>query len=164
MCSGIPAAGRSLAPTDTPAPEIRAQTWFNAGRYKKPSLKAMRGKVVLVFFWTMDDSNCSRAVETVNQWYSNDREKGLEVIGVYTPEFDFTFSESGLFQKMDSLKIKFPVAVEPDSMIRTEYDVTGWPSFCLVDRGGFLRSCFPPDPHFADLKVALEALLEEKAP
>ena len=164
MCSGIPGVGRSLAETDTPAPEIRAQTWFNAGPTKRPSLKAMRGKVVLVFFWTMDDSNCSRAVETVNQWYSKYREKGLEVIGVHSPEFDFSFSESGLFQKIDSLKIAFPVVSDSDSSVRVAFGSTSWPSFVLVDRRGIIRAEYQSPATASDYKAVetcLETLLAE---
>lgn len=175
-----PGVDSSRAQTESKAPEIRAKTWFNASEYRRPALKAMAGKVVLLFFWTMDDSNCQRAVEIVNQWYSKYKEKGLEVIGIHSPEIDFDssvapkvgpelgrridFSESDLFQKIESLKIKFPVVSDRDSSVRAAYSGPAWPSFILVDRAGYIRAEYQSPLTFREVEKSLETLVMETTP
>jgi peroxiredoxin len=155
-------AGVSSAQEQRRAPEIKGKVWFNATPYKKvPTLKAMIGKVVLVFFWTMNDPNCESAAANLNQWYFRYRNKGLEIVGVHTPEWEFNKSESELFRKIDKLEILFPVVVDDDSSIRDAYDSTTWPSFYLIDRDGYIRGSYDGFYSLRDIQVMLEALLEE---
>ncbi|HAJ57005.1 MAG TPA: redoxin [Candidatus Omnitrophica bacterium] len=158
----ISAVGISRAQEQRLAPDIKARVWFNAEPYKnRPSLKAMRGKVVLVFFWTLNDPNCESAAINLNQWYFKYRNKGLEIVGVHTPEWEFNKSESELFRKVDKLEILFPVALDNDSSIRNAYGSLSWPSFFLVDRDGYIRGSYGGLYSFSDMRTMLEALLEE---
>lgn len=156
-CSAV-----SSAQEQRRAPEIKGKVWFNATYYKKvPTLKAMNGKVVLVFFWTLNDPNCESAAANLNQWYFRYRNKGLEIVGVHTPEWEFNKSESELFKKIDKLEILFPVVVDDDSSIRDAYGSTIWPSFYLIDRDGYIRGSYDGFYSSRDMQVMLEALLEE---
>jgi peroxiredoxin len=143
------------------APEIKGRVWFNTGAYKKVNLKALRGKAVLLFFWTTDDSNCVRAAAILNSWYSQYQSQGLEIIGVHDAEWDFQASPSRVFRKAEELKIKFPVVLDDNFSIRSAYGAQAWPTFCLLDRGGYIRAVYYISFSYADIKKMLEALLEE---
>jgi peroxiredoxin len=145
------------------APEIRGKVWYNAGFYKSINWSALRGKVVLLFFWTMDDAHCAQAAASLNDWYTQDRSKAFEIIGIHSAEWDFAFSQSALFKKIESLKIKFPVIADADPSVRMAYDVAGWPAFCLVDRKGIIRARYYGLFSYAEVKAALDVLLEEGA-
>jgi peroxiredoxin len=144
------------------APYFTGDVWFNAGAYKKaPTLKVLRGKVVLLFFWTLEDPNCEAAAVNLNHWYLKYRRLGLEIVGVHTPEWEFNRSQTELFKKIDALKILFPVVVDDDSAIRSVYGQQAWPSYCLIDRDGYIRARYDGLYSFSDMQKMLEALLEE---
>lgn len=145
------------------APEIRGKVWYNAGSYKSINWRALRGKVVLVFFWTMDDARCAQAAAFLNDWYAKDKSKAFEIIGIHWAEWDFSFSQSALFKKIEFLKIKFPVIADADPSVRMAYDVVGWPAFCLMDRNGFIRARYSGLFSYAEVRATLDALLEEGA-
>lgn len=159
LMSGV---GISSAQEQRFAPEIKARVWFNSEPYKnRPSLKAMRGKVVLVFFWTLNDPNCEGAAVNLNKWYFKYRNKGLEIVGVHTPEWEFNKSQSEVFKTVDKLEILFPVALDDDSSIRNAYGSLSWPSFFLIDRDGYIRGGYDGLYDFSGMQTMLEALLEE---
>ncbi len=144
------------------APNIRGKVWFNASSYgAHPSLKAMKGKVVLVFFWTLNDSTCEYVASYLNNWYAEYKEKGLEIIGVHTPEWQFNNSQSELYKKVDELGILFPVVVDESSSIRDAYGRLPWPAFCLVDRDGYIRVQYEGVSSWRDMKKFVQTLLEE---
>ncbi len=144
------------------APEIRGKVWYNTIAYKKrPTLKALRGKVVLLFFWTMDDPACEDTAIRLNSWYIESRTKGLEIIGVHTPEWEFNKSESALYKKIDKLGLLYPVVVDNVSAIRDEYGHQAWPAFALIDRDGYIRASYEGINQFRQMKIMLDGLIEE---
>ena len=143
------------------APEIAGSVWFNAGAYKKLNMKALQDKVVLIFFWISNDSNCINFVPILNSWYLEYKEKGLEIIGFHSSGFMQGVSESELFQRIEALGIKFPVALGDDLSLRQNYGQGGWPSFVLIDRKGFIRAEYSCVVNYKELRIMLEALLEE---
>jgi len=152
----------TLAQEQERAPQIKGSTWFNAGGYKKISNKALLGKVVLVFFWTSNDTNCDSAARTLNEWYLRYKNKGFEIIGVNSPEWQFESSHSAIFSKIDILNIKFPVVIDEDSSMRIAYAQQMWPSFCLIDRDGYIRAQYKGFYTYRDIEKMLKTLLEEK--
>ena len=153
----------ALAQEQERAPQIRGSIWFNAGAYKKINNKALLGKVVLIFFWTSNDTNCDSAARTLNEWYLRYKNKGFEIIGVNSPEWQFDSSVSAIFSKIDILNIKFPVVIDEDSSMRIAYAQQMWPSFCLIDRDGYIRAQYKGFYTYRDIEKMLKALLEEKA-
>lgn len=143
------------------APEIKSRIWFNAGPYKKPIMKALLGKVVLIFFWTSNDTASEDAALFLNRWYSQYQHRGLEIIGVHTAEWTFDAAQSAVFGKIEALKIKYPVVLDEDSSIRIAYGQYLWPSFCLVDRGGYIRAQYSILSNYRDMETMLQTLLEE---
>lgn len=146
------------------APEIKGQVWINAGCYDRISIKKLRGRVVLVFFYTSLDSNCDAAVLLLNDWYALYKTQGFEIIGVYTPEWGFDGAESEIYEKVESLGMRFPVVVDRDSSVRFAYGLTMWPSFCLIDRGSYIRAQYDAGVVYPEMKKMLTTLLEEGEP
>ncbi len=155
--------GAVRAQVQEQAPQIRGKAWFNAGAYKKINNKALLGKVVLIFFWTSNDTNCDSAARTLNEWYLRYKNKGFEIIGVNSPEWQFDSSVSAIFSKIDILNIKFPVVIDEDSSMRIAYAQQMWPSFCLIDRDGYIRAQYKGFYTYRDIEKMLKALLEERA-
>ncbi|HQP91398.1 MAG TPA: redoxin family protein [Candidatus Omnitrophota bacterium] len=144
------------------APEIRSKVWFNTGSYKKnPSMKILRGKVVLIFFWTLYDPTSENVARYLNKWWEEYKGNGFEILGVHTPEWGFNNSVSELYRKVDELGVKFPIVIDGNSSIRAAYGMFMWPSFCLVDRDGYIREQYNGIGRWRDMRKMVETLLEE---
>ena len=143
------------------APEIVGNVWFNAGAYKKLNMKALQDKVVLIFFWNSNDSNCVNFIPVLNSWYLEYKEKGFEIIGFHSSEFILNVPESELFQRIEALGIKFPVVLGDDLSLRQDYEQGGQPSFVLIDRKGFIRAEYSGVVNYKELRTTLKALLGE---
>lgn len=158
--SPSPASGQALSR----APEITGRTWANAKAYRKISMKVLRGKVVLVVFWTLSDSNCENALLNLNAWYEKYKAKGLEIIAVCTPEWIFNASHSEFLEKVLGLGVKFPVVFDEASENRRAYGLLPWPAFFLIDREGYLRARYHRDFDnftYPQMETMLQQLLEE---
>ncbi len=156
LCCGL------FAQEQRRAPEISGTVWFNSGAYKnRPSMKVMRGKVILMFFWTLNDPTCENVATYLNNWYEEYKDRDFEIIGVHTPEWRFNNSESELFKKVDELGILFPIVVDSKSSIRNAYGRLMWPSFTLIDRDGYIRAQFEGVAGWRAMRRMLETLLEE---
>lgn len=159
------AAGQILtAQEERRAPELSADTVFNASRYGTPTLRALKGRVVLVFFWTAGDSTTYEALAQLNRWRAVYLNKGFEIVGVYFPEWGSRASRDGLFKRIEALGLEFPILVDDDAGLRSAYGVTAWPAYCLVDRHGYIRRQENGLWDWRGLRVMLEALIEEKGP
>ncbi len=144
------------------APPVRAEKWFNAGGDKKITMAGLHGKVILIFFWSENDSNCQKDIPTLNDWYVKYRPRGLEIIGVHSFEWAYDASDAVLADKILSYHIEFPVASDDGLNTRTSYEQFTVPAYCLVDRQGFIRARYRgmliANP---GLETMIEALLEQ---
>jgi len=145
----------------TPAPEITGQTWFNAGTRDHLSLKGLLGRVVIIFFTTLEDAGFDANIDFLNQLAARYHDKGLEVIGVVASEGISGFTETDLFLRIEKMGIKFPVILDTDSIIRTRYGQEVWPAVYFVDRKGFIRNKYEGVMSFRDLNTLTKILLEE---
>src|SRR5687767_2219304 len=93
------------------APELATGDWINSEPLK---LNDLRGRVVLIDFWTFGCINCRNALPFVKSWDDRYREKGLTVIGVHSPEFDEERKVENLRQQVSSLGIRYPVVTDND--------------------------------------------------
>ena len=107
--------------------------WFNSGPLNMASL---RGKVVLVNFWTYGCVNCVRTLPHVTRMHALYRDKGLVVVGVHTPEFPFERSPSNVQAAMKRHGITYPVAQDNDSQTWNAYRNQYWPAQYIVDQSG----------------------------
>ena len=116
------------------APEfVGINKWFNSPPLK---LADLRGKVVLVDFWTYGCVNCVNTLPHVTQLYSKYRDRGLVVVGVHTPEFPFEHSASNVQSALKRHGILYPVAQDNDSQTWNAYRNQYWPAQYIIDQNG----------------------------
>ena len=134
------AEGASVLQDCGTAPDIVGiDSWFNTPGDVPLDLKALRGKVVLVDFWTYTCINCQRAIEHVTGWYDRYTDQGFTVIGVHTPEFQFEHERSGVIKGAADLHIKYPVALDNSYDTWHNYQNQYWPASYLIDATGVVR-------------------------
>lgn len=122
------------AATQSTAPEFTGITnWFNS---KPLSLADLRGKVVLVDFWTYGCVNCVNTLPHVTELYAKYRDRGLVVVGVHTPEFPFERSASNVQAALKRHGITYPVAQDNDSKTWNAYSNQYWPAQYIIDQNG----------------------------
>jgi thiol-disulfide isomerase/thioredoxin len=146
-----------------PAPEfVLGGQWLNG---KPVSLAKLRGKVVLVNFWTVECSNCSRSIPTLKTWMKRYKAQGLEVIGIHTPETKWQ-KPAGLVAKWIKREgIAWRVMQDNDNATWNAYGANAWPTFYLIDRKGNLvasergelSSMYPSE--IKPLEMQIKALL-----
>lgn len=117
-----------------PAPELEGITaWHNSDAL---TLEELKGKVVLIDFWTYSCINCIRNIPAVVEWYDKYKDDGLVVIGVHSPEFNFEKKEKNVIDATKRYKIKYPVAQDNDFKTWLAYENRYWPAKYLIDRQG----------------------------
>ncbi len=117
-----------------PAPEFTGiSQWLNS---EPLTLAALKGKVVLVDFWTYSCINCIRTLPYVTKWYDTYKDQGLVVVGVHTPEFAFEKDTHNVSQAIDRFNIKYPVAQDNEYATWTAYSNQYWPAEYLIDQNG----------------------------
>jgi hypothetical protein len=156
----ILSATRSAESKEPPAldPVLAASDWIGG----RPAASSVAGKVVVLDVFTVDCYNCQNVVPTLRTLYSADRDRGLVVIGIHSPE---TPAERGRSYVTDSLQrqgIVWPVAVDNDFKLWHEYGVDAWPSELFFDRHGRLRATIVGDSQDDDVKRTVESLLAER--
>lgn len=95
-------------------------------------------KVILVDFWTYSCINCQRTTPYLNAWYEKYRDKGLEIIGIHTPEFEFEKKYENVKRAVQNFGIKYPVVLDNDYSTWTAYKNRYWPRKYLIDIDGFI--------------------------
>jgi cytochrome c biogenesis protein CcdA/thiol-disulfide isomerase/thioredoxin len=113
-----------------------AAEWLNS-----PPLtpQALKGKVVLIDFWTYSCINCLRAIPYVRAWAEKYKDQGLVVIGVHTPEFAFERNVANVRAAVARLKIDYPVAIDNDYAIWRAFENNYWPAHYVIDAQGQVR-------------------------
>jgi thiol-disulfide isomerase/thioredoxin len=130
---------------DELSPEIIGTTGsFNLGQYDKDedgtlSIAELKGKVVLLEFWTYSCINCRRVVPYLNEWYSTYNDDGLVVVGIHTPEFGFEKDIANVRKQSDSMGIEFPVLLDNNYETWRSFENNYWPHRYIIDREGKLR-------------------------
>lgn len=113
-----------------------AQEWLNSPPL---SLEALKGKVVLVAFWTYSCINCLRAIPYVRAWAEKYREHGLVVIGVHAPEFAFERSVDNVKNAIKTLRIDYPVAIDNEYKVWRAFENEYWPAHYIIDGNSKVR-------------------------
>jgi thiol-disulfide isomerase/thioredoxin len=118
-------------------PEFQGiQQWLNSAPLTRQSLK---GKVVLLQFWTLGCINCQRTLPYITRWHQQYAAQGLQVVGVHTPEFPFERKVSNIQVAMKRHGITYPVAVDNNFKTWQAYRNEYWPHLFLADRQGIIR-------------------------
>jgi cytochrome c biogenesis protein CcdA/thiol-disulfide isomerase/thioredoxin len=143
------------------APEVKGiSRWINS---KPLTLKKLRGKVVLVDFWTYSCINCLRTLPHVKAWYSTYRDRGLVVLGVHTPEFAFEHVAGNVEGAVHRLGIEYPVALDNDFGTWNAFKNQYWPAKYLIDRRGHLRYYHFGEGEYDTTEARIRTLLGESA-
>ncbi len=143
------------------APEFVGITkWLNTDG--PLSIESLRGKVVLVDFWTYTCINCIRTLPYVTSWYEKYKDKGFVVIGVHTPEFEFEKDTQNVLNAISQYKITYPVAQDNDYETWNAYDNLYWPAEYLIDKDGRVRRTHFGEGEYDQTEMAIQKLLEEK--
>src|SRR5262245_15267792 len=128
-------------------PSLRGATgWLNSEPLETAEL---RGRVVLVDFWTFTCINWLRTEPYVRAWARAYRDDGLVVIGVHTPEFSFEHEVDRVRLAVKEREIDYPVALDDDYAVWSAFDNHYWPALYFVDRDGIIR-----DHHFGEGRYA----------
>lgn len=145
---------------DVPAPDfVGISHWLNT---EKPlSISDLKGKVVLVDFWTYTCINCIRTLPFTTSWYNKYKDQGFVVVGVHTPEFQFEHETSNVTQAITQYKIAYPVAQDNDYATWNNYNNEYWPAEYLIDATGAIRRTHFGEGEYDQMEKAIRALLEE---
>jgi cytochrome c biogenesis protein CcdA/thiol-disulfide isomerase/thioredoxin len=148
-----------VAPSAALMPPLDGATaWINSSPLTAESL---RGKVVLIDFWTYSCINCLRAIPYVRAWAEKYKDKGLVVIGVHTPEFAFERNADNVRRAVKDLKIGYPVAVDSDYAIWRAFDNNYWPAHYFIDAQGHLRHHHYGEGDYDESERVIQKLLAE---
>jgi cytochrome c biogenesis protein CcdA/thiol-disulfide isomerase/thioredoxin len=143
----------------TPLPELSGATaWINSPALTTASL---RGKVVLVDFWTYSCINCLRTLPYIKAWNDKYKDSGLVIIGVHTPEFPFEKDESNVRKAVRDLGISYPVAMDNNYAIWRNFNNEYWPADYFVDATGHIRFHHFGEGGYEEAEQWIRTLLEE---
>jgi thiol-disulfide isomerase/thioredoxin len=132
--------------------------WFNSATL---STKSLRGKVVLVNFWTYTCINSLRALPYVKGWATKYQKAGLVVIGVHTPEFSFEKEAVNVQAAMRDLQVTYPVVMDNNYKIWNDFNNQYWPAFYIVDAKGRIRYERFGEGDYGESERAIQELLRE---
>lgn len=149
----------SPLPVESTRPSLDGGTqWLNVA---PQSIPALRGKVVLVNFWTYSCVNYLRTLPYVNAWAQKYADRGLVVVGVHAPEFAFEKDRSNVEKALQQLKISYPVVQDNGFRIWRAFNNQYWPALYLVDAQGRVRHHQFGEGGYAATERALNELLRE---
>ena len=144
------------------APEFRGiGTWINS---EPLTLAELRGRVVLIDFWTYSCINCLRTLPYIREWDDRYRAAGLTIVGVHTPEFAFERVESNVRENAKDLKLRYPIAMDNDFGTWQAWSNQYWPAKYLIDRQGHVRYYHFGEGEYAETEEAIRTLLGDSAP
>jgi cytochrome c biogenesis protein CcdA len=166
--SQAPAAAASGAAGMTPAaaPPVEGQlpaltgatAWLNSAPL---SAQQLRGKVVLIDFWTYSCINCLRTLPYLKAWYERYKDYGFVIIGVHAPEFAFEKDEANVRHAVSDLGIRYPVALDNDYAIWRAFDNHYWPAHYFVDADGRIRGHHFGEGGYQESEDLIRELLRE---
>ncbi len=136
-----------------------AVEWLNSPPLTREGLK---GKVVLVDFWTYSCINCLRAIPYVEAWSEKYKDDGLVVVGVHTPEFAFEKDQSNVSKAVRDLKITYPVAIDSNYAIWKAFKNEYWPAHYFIDAQGTIRYHHFGEGEYDKSEQVIQELLKEK--
>jgi thiol-disulfide isomerase/thioredoxin len=132
--------------------------WLNSGAL---SAKSLRGKVVLVNFWTYTCINSIRPMPYVKSWAAKYKDAGLVVVGVHTPEFSFEHERSNVEWATRTFNIRFPVAIDSDYSVWKAFHNEAWPAQYIVDGKGQIRYRHYGEGEYVEMERVIQTLLKE---
>lgn len=130
--------------------------WLNSPAL---ALEQLRGKVVLIDFWTYSCINCVRTLPYIKEWYDKYHDKGLVIIGVHTPEFEFEKNVKNVQEAVNRFGIRYPVALDNSYATWQNYSNHYWPAHYLIDQTGFVISTHFGEGAYTETENEIRKLL-----
>jgi cytochrome c biogenesis protein CcdA/thiol-disulfide isomerase/thioredoxin len=159
MMKAAEAPASKALPIEGSLPSLTgAVEWLNSPPLTPDELK---GKVVLVDFWTYSCINCLRSIPYVRAWADKYKDQGLVVIGVHAPEFAFEKNIGNVKRAVAKLRIDYPVAVDNDYAIWRAFNNEYWPEDYFIDAKGQIRHHFFGEGDYAESEKVIQQLLAE---
>ena len=147
------------------APAFKGITaWLNTPGGKPLTLAGLRGKVVLVDFWTYSCINCQRTLPHVESWYKTYAKDGFVVVGVHTPEFAFEHVVSNVRTESAQLGVHYPIAIDNSYDTWNAYDNEYWPADYLIDANGIVRHIGFGEGDYSGTESLIRQLLTDAHP
>ena len=155
-------ARKSDLPVIGAAPEFSGtQEWFNTPDGTPLTMASLRGKVVLIDFWTYSCINCIRTQPYLKALYAKYHDEGLEIVGVHTPEFPFEKDAGNVGEAVDSAGLEYPVVQDNDYTVWDSYANQYWPAEYFVDANGNVRYAHFGEGDYDHKEEVVRSLLAE---
>lgn len=148
-----------LMPKGKKAPEIiPGGSWLNTDPL---TITGLKGKVVLIDFWTYSCINCQRTFPYLRTWHEKYSAKGLVIIGVHSPEFEFEKDVENLKEAIKDFNLKYPIVQDNDFATWRAYDNHYWPAKYLIDKDGYIRYSHFGEGDYDETEKMIQELLAE---
>jgi len=148
-------------PSRGSAPELNNQVWLNTAPLK---LADLRGKVVMVEFWTFACINCQHVLPSLKALHAKYADKGLVIIGVHSPEFGYEKELKNVKSAIAEAGIQYPVAIDNDYATWNAYQNHFWPARYMIDKAGNIRLLQIGEGGYSQTEAVVQALLAEPNP
>lgn len=132
--------------------------WFNS---EPLTLEQLKGKVVIIDFWTYSCINCQRTLPYLRDWNEKYKDKGLVIIGVHAPEFEFEKSEKNVFQAIKDFKLTYPIVQDNNFATWRAYNNRYWPAKYFIDKDGYIRYTHFGEGKYDESERVIQELLKE---
>lgn len=143
------------------APELAGiSNYINS---KEFNISDLKGKVVIVDFWTYSCINCIRTIPYLEAWYEKYADQGLVIVGVHTPEFDFEKNPANVQAAVQKFGIKYPVVQDNNHATWDAYHNRYWPHKYIIDDEGYVRFDHIGEGGYAESERIIQSLLQERA-
>ncbi len=125
---------------DVPAPELTGSAWINTPKNTPLKLASRKGKITIVHFWTFGCINCKHNLPVYARWQKQFAKRGVEIIGVHTPETDEEKITSNVSREVKHLGITYPVLIDKNGLNWNKWKQQFWPTVYLIDKSGHVRA------------------------
>lgn len=144
-----------------PAPDFANDTWINSQPLR---LADLRGKVILVEFWTFGCINCQRVEPYLNDWYKKYKGDDFELVGVHYPEFQYERDVDAVQAYTLRQEIYYPVAIDNEALTWRAYQQRYWPTRYLLDKAGIIRYKHIGEGAYPETEALIQQLMAEPDP
>lgn len=135
--------------------------WLNS---EPLTLQGLRGKVVLIDFWEYTCVNCIRTFPYLKAWHQKYKDKGLVIVGVHTPEFDFAKEEANVRKGAEKFGLTWPMVNDRDFLVWRTWGNRYWPAKYLIDSNGYVRYLHFGEGAYQNTESWIQKLLKEANP
>lgn len=148
-----------LDPKGVKAPEIiPGGVWFNS---EPLTLNQLKGKVVIIDFWTYSCINCQRTLPYLRNWHQKYKDKGLVIIGVHSPEFEFEKNPKNVLQAIEDFQLSYPIVQDNNFATWRAYKNRYWPAKYFIDKEGYIRYDHFGEGAYDESEKVIQELLKE---